>query len=61
MAKSLAQKIADQRDERADFCERAAGHHAGSTWAINYADEGRQWRAAAERARGGDLSPFQPN
>lgn len=58
---SLAEKIASEREGRADFCERAAGHHKGSVWALNYADEGRQWREAADRARAGDLSPFRPN
>lgn len=57
---SLSEKIARQREERADFCDRAAGHHAGSAWAINYKDDARQWREAATRARAGDLSPFSP-
>lgn len=57
---TMAEKIARKRDERADYCERTAGHHKGSVWAINQMADAGQWRAAAARARAGDLTPFQP-
>lgn len=57
---SLGEKIARQREDRADFCERTAGHHAGSVWAYTQQQQARQWRAAAARARAGDLTPFTP-
>lgn len=56
---SLGEKIAREREARADFLDRAAGHHGGSVWAIRQRDEASQWRGAAKRARRGDLTPFQ--
>lgn len=55
---SLGEKIARQREDRADTLERGIGHHAGSVWAINAKADVSALRAAAERARSGDLTPF---
>lgn len=54
----LGEKVARQREERADALERAIGHHRGSVWAVNARADVTALRAAAARARGGDLSPF---
>lgn len=57
----LADKIAEGREDRAEFCERVAAYHPGTPWAINQLADAAEWRAAAERARAGDLSPFWPS
>lgn len=54
----LGEKIARQREDRADALERAIGQHRGSVWAVNARADVAALRAAADRARGGDLAPF---
>lgn len=55
----LALKLAADRDAMAEACATQAVRYAGLIPGIQYADEARQWRDAADRARRGDLSPIR--
>lgn len=58
---SFAEKIAASREERAAFCESMAAQHPGTPWAVDQLADAAEWRAAAERARAGDRSPYWPS
>lgn len=57
---SLSEKVARQRDAKAALADRMARLTIGCAWAATYRQEAADWRAAAERARAGDLTPFRP-
>lgn len=57
----LATKIAAQREQNAATCRRNARDHGHDTqWGREALREAAAWSAAADRARGGDLTPFVP-
>lgn len=55
----LASQLAESREAMAQDCARKAAGYAGRLEGIQLADEARQWREAAGRARRGDLSPVR--
>lgn len=59
LQKQLSEKIVAQRIAKARACGKSEAVHGHTTyWGRVYADEARQWEAAAERAKAGDLTPF---
>lgn len=55
----LASQLAESREAMAQGCATKAAEYAGRLEGIQLADEARQWRDAAKRARRGDLSPVR--
>ena len=55
----LALDMAAQREATAERLAGLAASRPHSLDGVRFADEARQWRAAAERARRGDLSPIK--
>lgn len=55
----LASNLADSREATAQACAARAAAFAGRLEGVKLADEARQWREAAARARRGDLSPVR--
>ncbi len=51
--------IAAHRDQTAENLARRAAGLPQSLEGVRLADEARQWREAAQRARRGDLSPIK--
>jgi len=59
LQKQLSEQIIAQRVAKARACGKLEAVHGSTTyWGRVYADEARQWEAAAERAKAGDLTPF---
>jgi hypothetical protein len=59
LQKQLSERIVEQRVAKARACGKSAAVHGLTTyWGRVYAEEARQWEAAAARARAGDLTPY---
>lgn len=56
--KSLSEKVAAQRKQKAKACLARAEAHGSGKWAEAYRQEAEFWRKGAKAARAGDLSPL---